>query len=39
MLTELLPYNVEAPAQLLLPSGMIFVTVIGLQLLGGRDPR
>lgn len=39
MLTELLPYHAEAPGLLLLPAGMIFVTILGLQLVGGRDPR
>lgn len=39
MLTELMPYNQEAPLQLLMPAVLIFATVLGLQLLGGRDPR
>lgn len=39
MLTELLPYHAEAPALLLLPAAMIFATILGLQLVGGRDPR
>jgi peptide/nickel transport system permease protein len=39
MMTELLPYYDEAPVQLLAPAGLLFVMVIGLHLLAGRDPR
>jgi len=39
MMTELLPYYDEAPVQLLAPAGLLFVTVLGLHLLAGRDPR
>jgi peptide/nickel transport system permease protein len=39
MMTELLPYYDEAPAQLLMPAALLFATVLGLQLLAGRDPR
>lgn len=39
MMTELLPYYDEAPAQLLMPAVLLFMTVLGLQLVAGRDPR
>jgi peptide/nickel transport system permease protein len=39
MMTELLPYYDEAPAQLLMPAALLFATVLGLQPLAGRDPR
>lgn len=39
MMTELLPYYDEAPAQLLMPAGLLFATVLGLQLAAGRDAR
>lgn len=39
MLTEMMPHHQEAPVQLLMPAVTIFMTVLGLQLLGGRDPR
>jgi peptide/nickel transport system permease protein len=39
MMTELLPYYDEAPVQLLAPAGLLFMTVLGLQLLAGRDPE
>jgi peptide/nickel transport system permease protein len=39
MMTELLPYYDEAPAQLLMPAALLFATVLGLQLAAGRDPR
>ncbi|MCA3263558.1 MAG: ABC transporter permease [Telmatospirillum sp.] len=39
MMTELLPYYDEAPIQLLAPAGLLFATVLGLQLLAGRDTK
>lgn len=33
MIVELLPYFAEAPVQVLLPAGLIFLLVLGLQLL------
>ncbi len=39
MMTELLPYYGEAPVQVLLPAGCLFLTVLGLHLAAGRDPR
>lgn len=36
MMTELLPYYEEAPIQLLLPAGMLFLTVLALLLLTGK---
>jgi peptide/nickel transport system permease protein len=39
MMTELLPYYHEAPVQLLAPAVLLFATVLGLQLLAGRDPK
>lgn len=36
MMTELLPYYDEAPVQLLLPAGLLFLTVLALLLLTGR---
>ncbi len=39
MMTELLPYYDEAPVQVLLPAGCLFLTVLGLQLAAGRDPQ
>lgn len=39
MMTELLPYHAEAPAQLLAPAALLCLTVLGLQLVAGRDPR
>ncbi|WP_235035414.1 ABC transporter permease [Roseomonas sp. 18066] len=37
MMTELLPYYAEAPLALLLPALLIFLTVLGLHLLAGRE--
>jgi len=37
MMTELLPYYAEAPLALLLPAILIFITVLGLHLLAGRE--
>lgn len=37
MMTELLPYYAEAPLALLLPAVLIFITVLGLHLLAGRE--
>lgn len=39
MMTELLPFYDEAPAQLLMPAALLFMTVLGLQLAAGRDRR
>jgi peptide/nickel transport system permease protein len=39
MMTELLPYYHEAPWILLQPIAVVFVLVLGLNLLAGRDPR
>lgn len=39
MMTELLPYYDEAPAQLLMPAVLLFLTVLGLQLAGGGRRR
>lgn len=39
MMTELLPHYHEAPVQLLAPAALLFATVLGLQLLAGRDPK
>lgn len=39
MITELLPYHHEAPVQVLLPAAFLSVTVLGLHLAAGRDPR
>jgi len=37
MMTELLPYYDEAPVQLLAPAGLLFVTMLGLHLVSGRE--
>ena len=39
MMTELLPFYDEAPIQVLLPAGCQFLTVFGLHLAAGQDPR
>jgi peptide/nickel transport system permease protein len=39
MMTELLPHYDQAPVQLLAPAALLFATVLGLQLLAGRDPK
>jgi peptide/nickel transport system permease protein len=36
MMTELLPYHDEAPLQVLLPAILLAMTILGLQLAGGR---
>jgi peptide/nickel transport system permease protein len=36
MMTELLPYHEEAPLQVLLPAILLAMTILGLQLAGGR---
>ncbi|MCQ4161586.1 ABC transporter permease [Roseomonas sp. GC11] len=37
MMTELLPFYAEAPLALLMPAGLIFLTVLGLHLLAGKE--
>ena len=39
MIVELLPYFEEAPLHALAPAGCIFLLLIALNLLAGRDPR
>ncbi|MEM7025575.1 MAG: ABC transporter permease [Pseudomonadota bacterium] len=39
MITELFPYHFEAPWALAQPLFLVFITVLGLFLLAGRDPR
>lgn len=39
MMTELLPYHYEAPWALLQPIAVVFLLVLGLILLAGKDPR
>jgi len=39
MMTELLPHYAEAPAQVLMPGVLLCLTVLGLQLVAGGDPR
>ena len=39
IMAELMPHYDRAPSLLLMPAGMLLVTVVGLFLLTGRDPR
>lgn len=39
MMTELLPYHMEAPLQVLMPAMCLFLTVLGLQLAADGDSR